>query len=418
MREKHPFEHTSCAKSGRKVGGAADRLAALAYRRLLRGHCARPPGETLSNQPRPDSPPPDGTEPTTPLDGPPTPPGATPASRPAPPDATAAPVSGQPWATPSGDPLSPEPDQPPATAPQPPTFKPGYASLPEPPDPDYPPTSQFPPTASYPATASGQGYPPPVNYAPPGYAPDYGPAGHAPGHPGSGHPGQGQPGSGYPGQGQPGQGYPDPAYQGQGYPPPGYPPGYPQPPHPGGPGPAGKPPRKSSVPIIAVIVAVTLLLCGGVATAGVLIARNVADRAEQAVDDLPTFDPVEPELPGLPTDLPGLPTELPQAPTGAPGSIGRTISVTYEVTGDGPASQILYVEKLGEAPKRLENVKLPWKFTAKMETPALLSVVAMRIDTSEGEISCRALVDGAEVKQRTSDPGTVATASCTHFALE
>jgi hypothetical protein len=42
----------------------------------------------------------------------------------------------------------------------------------------------------------------------------------------------------------------------------------------------------------------------------------------------------------------------------------------------------------------------------------------MRADATEGTISCRALVDGEEVTQRTSAGGTVATATCTHFALD
>ncbi len=284
----------------------------------------------------------------------------------------------------SGETLSNQPDNRPPDGPSEPAFRPGFAPLPQPPTPDYPPTSEFPatPTDQFPQAYAPPGYPPP-SYGSPGYDP-----------------------SSYP----PAPGYP--------------PPSYPGPPGPGGPppgqfGPPGRPPRKSSVPIVAVILAVTLLLCGGVATAGVLIARNVKDRAEKAVEGLPTALPtIAPDLPGLPTDLPQLPTELPSLPADAPDVTGRTISVTYEVTGDGQASQILYVEKLGETPKRLQNVTLPWKFTAQMETPALVSVVAMRIGTSEGTISCRALVDGAEVKQKTSSAGTVATASCTHFALD
>ncbi len=245
-------------------------------------------------------------------------------------------VSGQPWSTPSGDLPAADPFQPPRP------YQPGPQAY-QPPPPEYPPTSQF----------------PPVNYAPPGYPPDYG--------------------GGYP-------------------PPPGYPAVQPD-----------RPPRKSNAPLIAVILAVSLLLCGGVATASVLIFRAAADRAEEAIEpitELPTIDPELPELPGLPTDL----------PTAVPGT-GRKLTVTYEVTGDGPA-QILYVEKLGGAQTRLDNVKLPWKFSAEVETPALLSVIAMRIDTTDGEISCRALVDGEEVKQRTSGSGTFATASCTHFALD
>ena len=250
---------------------------------------------------------------------------------------------------PAADPFRPphpyQPGPPPPAAYQPPDGMP--------PEPDYPLTSEFPPVSQ----------PPPVNYAPPGQAPDFG------------------------------QGYPPPGYPPPGHPPPGYPPM-----------PPGRPPRRSNVPLIALILAVSLLLCGGVATAGVLIFRAAADRAKEAVEPITELPTVAPELP-----------ELPDLPTAVPGT-GRQLTVTYEVTGDGPA-QILYIDRLGGTPTRLDNVKLPWRFTAEVEAPALLSVVAMRIETTDGEISCRALVDGEEVKQRTSSSGTFATASCTHFAL-
>ncbi|MBM2619212.1 hypothetical protein JIG36_27035 [Actinoplanes sp. LDG1-06] len=289
----------------------------------------------MSNQPENRQP--DGTsEPTTPIGG-----------------HGAAPVSGQPWSTPSGDSMSQRP--------YPPSYTPGYASLPQPPNPDYPPTSEFPAT---PTDQIPGAYAPPPGYGPPSYPP--------------------------------------PGYQQPGYPPP---PGYGQPAYPQGPPPP--PPRKSKLPIVAALVAITLLLCGGLATAGVMLVRNVTDKAKEALPELPT---AAPEIPDLPTDLPSIPA--------APGVTGRKISVTYEVSGEGQASQILYVEKLGDAPKRLQDVSLPWKFTTEMETPALVSVVAMRVGTSEGTIKCRALVDGAEVKQRTSSSSTVATASCTHFAIE
>ena len=246
----------------------------------------------------------------------------------------------------------------------PPAYTPGQPAVPEP---EYPPTTTFPATPRPP----DQG---PVNYAPPGHAPDYG----------------------------------------QGYPPPGYPaPGYPAPP-------PGPPPRKSSVPIIAVIVAVSLLLCGGVVTASVLAVRNATDRAKEALDDVPTNAP---DLPGLPTNLPeapGLPTnipDLPGLPTGLPTGSGQTVKVTYEVTGDGPA-KIFYMTKLGELPKSVDNVSLPWRFSADVETPALFSVTATRLGVTQGTISCRTLVDGKEVEKKTSGPGRVGvTAACAHLSL-
>ncbi|WP_030436549.1 MmpS family transport accessory protein [Actinoplanes subtropicus] len=261
-----------------------------------------------------------------------------------PPDPTAgAPISGQPWSTTSGDALSEKPQ-----AYQPPAYAPGQAPIPEPAS---PPTSQFP------------AQPPPVNYAPPGYAPDYGAYG------------------------------PPPGYPPQGYPPPGYAP----PP----------PPRKSSAPIIAVILAVTLLLCGGIATAGVLISRSITEKAEKAKETATApFDNLPTEVP----NLPGLPTDLPTEAT------GRTISVTYEVSGDGPVS-IIYLQKLGDAPVRLAQVDLPWKFSTTVQTPALLSVVAVRLGATDGTVKCRALVDGDEVKTNTSGRSAFATTTCTHLAL-
>jgi hypothetical protein len=199
------------------------------------------------------------------------------------------------------------------------------------------------------------GVPPPVNYAPPGYAPDYG--------------------------------------QGYHYPP--------QPPPPYAP-----PPRKSNAPLIAVVIAVALLLCGGVGTAGVLIVHNVKEKAREAVK--PLTDPTRPDDPVQPGG--GFPTDL---PTG----VGKQIQVTYEVTGDGPA-EIIYLPKLGADTTRLDDVKLPWRFTATMDTPALLSVIAMRTGADDGSINCRTLVDGKEVKKTSSGSNAFATAACTYFALD
>jgi hypothetical protein len=223
-------------------------------------------------------------------------------------------------------------------------------------EPDRPPTAQF----------------PPVNYAPPGQVPDYGyqyPPPYGPGDYQASPPG-----------------YPPP-----GYPPPGYPP--------------TPPPRRSNTPLIAVIVAVALLLCGGIATTGVLVAHNVSARAHDVVKPL-----TQPNLPDLPTNAPGLPTDI---PTGS----GQQIKVTYQVTGDGPA-EILYLEKLGAGPTRLDQVKLPWSFSTTMQTPALVSIIAMRAGTTDGQLTCRALVDGKEVKKATSDNNAFVTAACTYFALD
>lgn len=204
---------------------------------------------------------------------------------------------------------------------------------------------------------------PPVNYAPPGYAPDYG--------------------------------------QGYQYPPP-------PPPYGAGdlPQPYAPPPRRSNAPLIAVVIAVALLLCGGVTTAGILIVHNVKAEAQKAVT--PLTDPTRPDIPNLPGG--GLPTDLPD-------DTGKQIQVTYEVTGDGPA-EIIYLPKLGASPTKVDSVKLPWHFSATMETPTLISVIAMRTGSDDGSITCRALVDGKEVKKTASGSNGFATAACTYFALD
>ncbi|MEU8237911.1 MmpS family transport accessory protein [Actinoplanes missouriensis] len=267
------------------------------------------------------------------------------------------------------DPRDPsEPRQPP----RPPQFTPGQATPPVPPDatfaaPGPDPTSQFPPVAQeqFPPVAHEQ-FPPvayePVNYAPPGYSPEPGYA---------------------------------PDYTRAGYPPP-------PPPPPGGYTP---PPRKSKTPLIALIVAISLLLCGGVVTSGVLIVRSITDKAQEAIE--PITNPTLPELPALPT----FPTDLPDVPGIDP---NREITVTYEVTGDGPV-EILYTEQLGAA-KVLNRVELPWKVTTTMTGVALVSVFAQRTG-GEGSVTCRATVDGKEVAEQTGS-GAFASTTCTQLVFE
>jgi Mycobacterium membrane protein len=98
-----------------------------------------------------------------------------------------------------------------------------------------------------------------------------------------------------------------------------------------------------------------------------------------------------------------------------PDITGRTITVTYEVTGDGPV-QIGYVDKPGE-PKRVADAKLPWKETTTLESPAFLLVSAVREDTGSGTVRCRISVDGEEVAQSSRDGG-FATVACSEWVLE
>ncbi|WP_189079627.1 MmpS family transport accessory protein [Mangrovihabitans endophyticus] len=168
------------------------------------------------------------------------------------------------------------------------------------------------------------------------------------------------------------------------------------------------------------IIAVTVLLCGGTVTAAVIGYQMVRDRVSEAVEPIteptlpePGGNPAEPGWPtGLPSDLPGLPTDLPNLPDGN----GQPYEVVYEVTGDGPA-EIIYTEDVSQTPKRVREVDLPWKVTTTMQGPSMVSVTAIRSGVDSGTIKCRATVDGEEVAQKTRE-GTFATVSCLKFIVE
>jgi hypothetical protein len=195
---------------------------------------------------------------------------------------------------------------------------------------------------------------------------------------------------------------------------------------PGPPGTAPGPPapRRSNVPLIAVIVAVTLLLCGGTAVAGVLAVQTLAHRAKEAAEPLTRVPAVPTDLPIMPTELPTMPTDLsgiPGLPTDENGNPylpdgSTTVTVRYEVTGDGPAD-ITYIDKLGGAPKRVEHAALPWRMELSMSGMALVSVVAVRTDTSDGSIACTATVDDEQVAKNQSE-GSYAVATCSKLILK
>jgi len=168
-----------------------------------------------------------------------------------------------------------------------------------------------------------------------------------------------------------------------------------------------------------VIIAVSLLLCGGVATAGVLAVRSATNKAKEVVKPItdPTLPALPTDAPGLPTELPSLPTDLPALPTDLPGlpGVGKDISVTYEVSGKGPAN-VVYTEDISEGPQQASGVKLPWKIKAKLTDALLVSVTAVRTGPDDGSIECRALVDGKEGVSK-SAKGPYAAVSCSKVVV-
>ncbi|MDG4821157.1 MmpS family transport accessory protein [Asanoa sp. WMMD1127] len=170
--------------------------------------------------------------------------------------------------------------------------------------------------------------------------------------------------------------------------------------------------KRGNGPIIALVVVLALLFCGGVATAGVLLVANRANDDDPVVTqptnpNLPDPDPQGPDTDPVPPtdepDDPGIPTQLP----GLPGVAGKT--VVYEVTGSGRAD-ITYVDDLAGQTRELKNEKLPWKrqFTST-EGSLLLTVSATRSNGDNEDLGCRITVDGREAA---AEDGSIIGAFC------
>ncbi|HTF09011.1 MAG TPA: MmpS family transport accessory protein, partial [Asanoa sp.] len=163
--------------------------------------------------------------------------------------------------------------------------------------------------------------------------------------------------------------------------------------------------RRGNGWIIAIVVVLALLFCGGVATAGVLLIANRDDDPVVTEPDVPSFpDPVDP----APTfDLPDTPDDPSTALPGLPGVAGK--AVVYEVTGSGRAD-INYVDDLAGEPRELKNQKLPWKheFTST-EGSLLLTVSATSSSGDNDGIGCRITVDG---KESAANEGSIIGAFC------
>jgi hypothetical protein len=263
-----------------------------------------------------------------------------------------------------------------------------------------PPPEPFPESKPYPAS------PDPL-FQPPQSGP--------PGPPQSGPPQSGppafQPGvasPSYPQADYPPTGYQQPAYHPT-TPFPGYGPGQ-APGH----GPAPAPPRKpgggSGALLWSLIAVFAVLLCAGAATAGFIAYRNT----DSGTSAKSTPDPV---LPGrtAPADPTAPPTEAPSEDPATRAPADGAV-VTYEVTGDGPATiQYLRADSQIES---LSGEGLPWRTELKMpKGNFLVSLTASRDGGGSGQITCRVLVDGKTVSEQTSS-GTLAIVACLDFDLD
>jgi hypothetical protein len=206
--------------------------------------------------------------------------------------------------------------------------------------------------------------------------------------------------------------YPQTGYQQQ----PGYPPTTPFPgyaPAPGH-GPAPAPPRKpgggSAALLWSLIAVFAVLLCAGAATAGFIVYRNTdsGTSAQPTQDPVPPGRTAQPDPTAPPT---GPPSEDPATRAPADGAV-----VTYEVTGDGPAT-IQYLKADGQV-ESLSGESLPWRTELRMpKGNFLVSLTASRDGGGSGQITCRVLVDGKTVAERTS-AGTLAIVACLDFDLD
>ena len=107
----------------------------------------------------------------------------------------------------------------------------------------------------------------------------------------------------------------------------------------------------------------------------------------------------------LPT-LPSAPSTT--GPTG-PATPGATETVMYNVSGDGRAINITYVDTGGVLQTEF-NVMLPWSKEVELAQPAEDSASVSIINVGR-EVSCSITVNGVQVQQRTGAGLTICTAN-------
>lgn len=173
----------------------------------------------------------------------------------------------------------------------------------------------------------------------------------------------------------------------------------------GAPPPAGGSGGGSTVLLWVLIGVFAVLLCAGAGVAGVLAYRDGADDERASADR--TTEPAAPQNPlPLPTGPPDDPTDEPGAPSSPGGGV-----VTYEVTGDGPAS-ITYLKGATLGNEAEGSAALPWRAEVKVDEPTfLVSLIALRKQSEDGSITCRVLFNGEEVVRNTAE-GPFATVAC------
>lgn len=242
------------------------------------------------------------------------------------------------------------------------------------------------PEWSDPTQSAGNGYQPSTD---PAYAGQY----YGPGH---GAPGYGQPGYG---QTQPTEQLPSYWQHGGGYPP-------------SDPPPPPEPPKSPKWLWIAAAVAVLLVI--GLVIALVIVMSSARESTvvaplppltettstPRATSSVPTTTlsplPTPSTAPGTPT-LPGGGTT---SPTG-------TDTVVYNVSGDGRAINITYVDTGGIMQTEF-NVMLPWSKEVSLSSPARGSASVAVVNVGR-DVTCSVSVNGVQVRERTGRGLTICT---------
>jgi len=104
-----------------------------------------------------------------------------------------------------------------------------------------------------------------------------------------------------------------------------------------------------------------------------------------------------------------LPSASPTTGPTGPSTPGATETVEYDVSGDGRAINITYVDTGGVLQTEF-NVMLPWNKTVELAQPAEDSASVSIINVGR-EVNCSITVNGVQVQQRTGAGLTICTAA-------
>jgi Mycobacterium membrane protein len=180
---------------------------------------------------------------------------------------------------------------------------------------------------------------------------------------------------------------------------------------PGGPSQPPPPPEEPKAPRWLWVVAGTAVL----AVIGLVIALVIVDsNSQQTVvapppslpepTTTPTTTSRAPTIPVFP--LPTVPSVPPTTDTTVP---GPPETVVYDVSGDGRAINITYVDTGGLLQTEF-NVMLPWSKEVQLAHPAEDSASISIINVGR-EVNCSITVNGVTVQQRTGAGLTICTAT-------